>query len=247
MSSDSAVLSSNALRHARPKSVTTTRVLVFRARRLHEHDVVALEVAVHHSDTVRGRQAGDHLTDDRQDLRGREPSIPLELVGQRLAVQQLHREKHDLVGRVVGSRGSGPMPEDIVDAADVRVRHLSRQVHLALEPDDRALVGRNVRQDGFERDPLAQLEILGLVELAHPAFRQEADDAETEGDDLASPKDGLTGRPGLARLGARGSVGVGRLCRGRRTRLGLPTEQPLDGEMGIDARDHLFRLRPASR
>ncbi len=103
-----------------------------------------------------------------------------------------------------------------------------------------------MRQDGFERDPLAQLEILGLVELAHPAFRQEADDAETEGDDLASPEDGLTGRPGLARLGACGSVGVGRLCRGRRTCLGLPTEQPLDGEMGIDARDHLFpfdRLR----
>ena len=98
----------------------------------------------------------------------------------------------------------------------------------------------NVRQDGFERDPLAQLEILGLVELAHPAFRQEADDAETEGDDLASPEDGLTGRPGLTRLGACGIVGVGRLCRGRRTCLDLPTEQPLDGEMGIDARDHLF-------
>ena len=134
------------------------------------------------------------------------------------------------------------MPKDIVDAADVRVRHLSRQVHLALEPDDRALVSSNVRQDGFERDPLAQLEILGLVKLAHPAFRQEADDAETEGDDLASPEDGLTGRPGLTRLGACGIVGVGRRCRGRRTCLDLPTEQPLDREMGIDARDHLLPL-----
>ena len=80
--------------------------LVFRARRLHQHDVVALEVAVHDSDAVRGRQPGGHLSDDWQDLRRREPSIPLELLGQRLAVQQLHREKHDVVGRVVGFRGS---------------------------------------------------------------------------------------------------------------------------------------------
>ena len=75
--------------------------LLFRASRLHEHDVVALEVAVHDANPVRGRQAGGHLPNERQDLRRGEPSVPPELVGKRLAVQQLHREEHDLAGRSV--------------------------------------------------------------------------------------------------------------------------------------------------
>ncbi len=161
--------------------------LFFRASRLHEHDVVALEVPVHDPNAVRGRQAGGHLTNDRQDLRRGEPSVPPELVGKRLAVQQLHREHHDLAGRPV-TRSRVSVPEDIVDTTDVRVRHLSRQVHLALEQQDRTLVSRDVRQDGLERDPLAQFEILRLVELAHAAFRKVADDAEAERDDVASSK-----------------------------------------------------------
>ena len=74
--------------------------LVLRARRLHEHDVVALEVPVHDPDAVRGREAGGHLPNEGRISAVDEPSIPPEPVGQRLAVQQLHGEKHDLVGRV---------------------------------------------------------------------------------------------------------------------------------------------------
>ena len=157
---------------------------------------MALEVAVHDPDAVRGREAIRHLTNDRQDLRRGEPSVPPELVGQRLAVQQLHRENHDLAGRPV-ARSRVSVPEDIVDSTDVRVRHLSRQVHLALEQQDRALVSGDVRQDGLERDPLAQFEILRLVELAHAAFRKVADDAEAEGDDVASSKHRGPRRPSL--------------------------------------------------
>ena len=189
---------------------------------------------------MRGRQAGGHLADDRQDLRRREPSIPPELVGQRLAVQQLHREEHDLVARL-SARSRVSVAEDVVDAADVRVRHLSRQVHLALEPHDRALVVGDVRQDGLERDPLVQLEILGLVELAHAAFREVADDAEAEGDDVAGPKDGGPRRPGVDRCGGSPRPRAG-MRRGRRPCLDLATEQALDREMRIDARDHLLRL-----
>ena len=157
-------------------------------------------------DAVRGGQASRHLADERQDLRGGEPSIPPELVGKRLAVQQLHREKHDLVARSVAARSRASVAEDVVDATDVRVRHLSRQVHLALEQHDRSLVTGDVRQDGLERDPLAQFEILRLVELAHAAFRQVADDAEAEGDDVACSKDGGPWRPSLSRRRAGGVV-----------------------------------------
>ena len=132
--------------------------------------------------------------------------------------------------------------EDIVDATDVRVRHLSRQVHLALEHHDRALVIGDVRQDGLERDALAQFEILRLVELAHAAFRQVADDAEAEGDDVTGSKHGGPGCPSLDQPG-RGRVVIVRAVRQRRRRrLDLAAEQTLDREMRIDARDHLLRL-----
>ena len=39
--------------------------------------------------------------------------------------------------------------------------------------------------DRLERDVLVQLAVLGLVELAHAAAGDEADDAEAIGDDLA--------------------------------------------------------------
>ena len=75
-----------------------------------------------------------------------------------------------------------------------------------LNTHDRALVVGDVRQDGLERDPLAQFEILRLVELAHAAFRQVADDAEAEGDDVTGAKDGGPGRPSLCRRRAGGVV-----------------------------------------
>ena len=85
-------------------------------------------------------------------------------------------------------------------------------MHLALEQQDRTLVSGDVRQDGLERDPLAQFEILRLVELAHAAFGKVADDAEAEGDDVASPKDGGPGRPSLDQSGA-GRVVIGQAVR----------------------------------
>ena len=148
---------------------------------------------------------------------------------------------------VCRARGGGLVAEDIVDAADVRVCHLSRQVHLALEPHDRALVVGDVRQDGLERDPLAQFEILRLVELAHAAFRKVADDAEAEGDDLASPKHGGPGRPSLDRA-ASGALVIWLAVAARpETGLDLAAEQALDREMRIDPRDHLVRAGRASR
>ena len=105
MDNDSAVLSSLRAPPRQAEIRDDHPHLLVRARRLHEHDVLALEVPMHDPDTVRRRQAGGHLPDNGQDLGGREPPIPPELVGQRLAVQQLHREKHDLVGRLASTRG----------------------------------------------------------------------------------------------------------------------------------------------
>ena len=185
---------------------------------------------------------GGHLIDERQDLRRGERSIPPEPGGQRLAVQQLHREHDDVGGRRAGAPGRVLVAEHVVDATDVRVGHLSRQVHLALEPRDGALVTRDVRQDRLERDPLLQFEILRFVELAHAAQRQEPHDAEAEGDDVTGTKHGGPRRRGPDRRGD-GRFALGRGCHGgRRPRFDLVLEQSLDPEMRIDARDDLFRL-----
>ena len=80
------------------------------------------------------------------------------------------------------------MAIDVVDAADVRVCHLPREVHFALEQLDRAFVGGDGGQDGLQRDVLAQLQILRLIEFAHAAPRQVADDAKARGEDITGPK-----------------------------------------------------------
>ena len=83
------------------------------------------------------------------------------------------------------------MAEHVVDSTDVGMRHLPRQMHFPLEQQDRAFVIGDGRQDGLQRDVFVQLQILRLVELAHAASRQVADDAKARGDDIARAKDGL--------------------------------------------------------
>ena len=51
----------------------------------------------------------------------------------------------------------------IEDAADVRVRHLPREVDLLLEALDRAWVGGHFRVDGLERNASTELLVLGFV------------------------------------------------------------------------------------
>ena len=75
--------------------------------------------------------------------------------------------------------------EEIEDPADVRMGDLPRQERLALEARNRAGILRDLRANRLQRHVLVQLAVLGLVELAHAAAGDEADDAEAVGDDLA--------------------------------------------------------------
>ena len=176
---------------------------------------------------------------------GLESPLPVEPVGQRLAAEQLHRKKNDLSYRSVSTWRA--VAEHIVDSTDVGMRHLPRQVHFALEERDRALAIRDRRQDRLEGDPFAQLQIFRLIELAHAALRQVADDAKAEGHDIAGAKDGLRRSCPLRPTGASGRGLVIRVARRRRRlRLGLTTEQALNGEVCVDARDHFFTAQKAS-
>jgi hypothetical protein len=70
---------------------------------------------------------------------------------------------------------------DIVNAADVRMRHLARKPDLITK----ALNRRGILTEGLwkklERHRLAHREVVGAIHLAHSAFAEEGDDTISAG------------------------------------------------------------------
>ena len=117
-------------------------------------------------------------------------AVPVAVVGDRLAGDELHDE----VGQpLVGGAG-------VEHAGDVGVVHHRERLPLALEAREH-LVGVHPEADHLEGDGAAEgLELLGLVDGAHAALAEDADDAV-----------------GTDAVGVRGARGRGA---GRRGRLG---------------------------
>ena len=72
---------------------------------------------------------------------------------------------------------------DVVDPADVRVRDAKRHAHLAQEPIQAFLIALEAGRQELQRDRLAELEVVGAVDLAHPAASQQSDHAVAAGND----------------------------------------------------------------
>src|SRR4029078_4231726 len=79
----------------------------------------------------------------------------------------LHDEVHAAVGG--GTR--------VGDVDDVRVADLRGRARFATEPLDELRHARVARMQDLERDALADLDVLGEVDLAHAAFTDELGDA----------------------------------------------------------------------
>lgn len=60
----------------------------------------------------------------------------------------------------------------IDDADDVRVRDLARELRLLVKARARDVIRRKRRRDDLERERLAELDVLGAIDLPHPAFAQ---------------------------------------------------------------------------
>src|SRR6185436_2013765 len=99
-----------------------------------------------------------------------------------------------------------PVMEEVEGAANVRVRDPARQMDLPPETIERVPPRRDRGEDGLQRDALAELEVLGLVQLAHPAARDEAHDAEALCEDGVGCQGGRSGRV-AGGIGARGLDG----------------------------------------
>jgi len=132
---------------------------------------------VQHAALVRGGHAGTELARDLDRFVLRNAADPAEQRREVLAVDVLHREKPPAVGVA-----------EIVEAADVLVRHLARDAQLVVELREPRRIGGGALGQELQRDRLIEREVVGAVDLAHAAAPQQADDAEAAGEHHARGK-----------------------------------------------------------
>ncbi len=115
---------------------------------------------------VRRSQARADLPRHLERTLRREPADAAQQRAELLAVHVLHREKGVAVDLV-----------DVVDTADVRMRHLAGHPHFAVQLHQAGGIAIDFRGQELERDRLRQLEIVGAIDLTHTAASQTPDDA----------------------------------------------------------------------
>ena len=131
-----------------------------------DHDVRRLEIAMHDAPLVRGGEAGADLARDLERAVLRKAADAPEQRREILAVDVLHRQERVALDFV-----------DVVDAADVRMRHLPRHPHFGVElREPRGIAIDRLGQE-FQRDRLAELQVVGAIDLTHAALCRAADDA----------------------------------------------------------------------
>ena len=130
-----------------------------------------------HPFVVRRAEPRAHLARDVDRLVRRQPADPPQQRGQVLAVDILHREEVPSLDLA-----------DVVDTADVGVRDAARVAHLGVEAIDEGRLRREFRRQELQRDGLAELQVVGAVDLTHAAVADETDDAITIGEDRAGRK-----------------------------------------------------------
>jgi hypothetical protein len=131
-----------------------------------DHDVGRFEIAMEHAALVRRRQARAELAGQVQRLVFRKAADAPQQRRQILAVHVLHRQKRK-------ARGVA----DVVHPADVLVRDLAGEAHLVVELRQAEGVVFKRRRQEFERDRLAQRQVVRTIHLAHTALSEAGDDA----------------------------------------------------------------------
>ena len=131
-----------------------------------EHHVGGLEVAMDHAALVRGGEARADLPRDLERSSFREAADAAQERRQIFAVDVFHRQERRSLDLV-----------DVVDAAHIGVRHLPCQPDLGVELCQPRRVLVDVRRQKLERDRLAELQVVGAIDLAHAAAAEASNDA----------------------------------------------------------------------
>ena len=145
---------------------------------------------------VRGGDARAQLARELRGFVGGKTPDAAQQAAQILAVDVLHRKIRLAVHLA-----------DVVNAADVLMRNLARDANLVVETGQQVHVVPGRFREKLQRDRLAQDEIVGPKNLAHPAFAEAGDDSIPAGQKGAGRKplvqvtvEAGDGRPGSARL-----------------------------------------------
>ena len=169
-----------------------------------EHDVGGFEVAVHDPSCVGRGQPRAQLARDLERLVVGQTTDATQERRQILAVDELHRQERQSIDLT-----------DVVDTADVGVRHLPGGANLFQQTlVQRRIMGRSLRQE-LERDLLVQLQVMGAIHLAHSPGSDPTGDAVALCQDLPHAEAARMSRFILARPGthrSRAAPGLGLPC-----------------------------------
>ena len=145
-----------------------------------------------HAALVGGGDAGAQLARDLDRLVLRDAADAPEQRREVLAVDVLHRQEPAPVGVA-----------EVVQAADVLVRHLARDAQLVVELRERRVVDGGAFRQELQRDRLIEREVVGAIHLAHAAAAEQRHEAVAAGDDGAGRKTAGDRRGWCARGGRR--------------------------------------------
>ncbi len=129
-----------------------------------QHHVARFQIAMEDSLPVRGVQGAGHLDRPLQRLIDGNRSLR-DARGERLAFEKLHHEE-----------GGAVLLPDVEQRADVGVIQLRDRARLALEPLAELRSGGDLRGQRLDGDAAIEPRVAGLVDLAHAAGAQRADD-----------------------------------------------------------------------
>ena len=152
-----------------------------------QHHVLGLDVAVHEPRAVDGIEAGQELRREIARLRQIQRTTFAQHVGQRDAVDVLHR--HQLAAVEL---------DQVEHAAHVRRDDLARRAHFLAQAGQRALVGQQRAAHRLQGDVDAQLEVEGAEHFSHAAAAEQHADAIPIAKDLAFGERRRETRPWVA-------------------------------------------------
>ena len=112
-----------------------------------------------HALIVRGLQPLADLPEDVDDPRHGQASLAPHDTGEVMSVNVLHRQELHASGFA-----------EVVDAQDVLVCDVARELNLALEALENCRITGEIETNDFERDVAVELAIADEVDLAHSTF-----------------------------------------------------------------------------
>ena len=139
-----------------------------------DQHVRGFQIAVHDAALMRGRETERELAHDLDRIFGRQMAFRVEQSFERLARHEIHADEPDFA-----------VPHEIVDAHDVRARHLAREQQFLAEALERVGTAGELGPQQFQRDVDIELDVVRLIDDAHAAHAEQAHDAEAVGDDIA--------------------------------------------------------------